>query len=232
MEKTIARFMDYSIQESDAEHLYELAEFVVSENYEHHAGSCDVAAMHVEIMKIYQEELRYMPNSRIFVARDLDDRIIGTIRITRWDYEMKLPMQKLFGEHTLKKVLSRNKAHPAVWHIGRFAVAQSGNRYCHSLFKQLIVCAIIPVMMHPDSIIIAECDSKLNRVLSALGIRINNLGRSIHYLGSETIPVCITKQGIEQFFYREYAFLMQKTFGDVKRTLSDACKFSGMNLSV
>jgi hypothetical protein len=111
--------------------------------------------------------------------------------------------------------------HHDVWHIGRFAVTQSIKKPCLSLFKQLIVCAIFPVMTLSSGLIIAECDSKLIRILSALGIRINNLGESVHYLGSETIPIKITHQGIEQFFNREYSFLTQKSLCNVEHTLSE-----------
>jgi N-acyl-L-homoserine lactone synthetase len=138
-------------------------------------------------------------------------------------------MQKLFGEYPLRKILCDN-AHPAIWHIGRFAVAQPAERSCLSLFRQLIACAVFPVMHTDSGIMIAECDSKLIRILSALGVRINHLGTPIYYLGSETVPVSITRQGIEQFFNREYSCLMQKSSCNVKNVLSDMQKFAQINI--
>jgi hypothetical protein len=228
MEKLIATFTNYSILESDAEHLYELAEFVVTENYRHHTGVCSQKTLRPEILKVYREELRYSPRSKIFVARDPEKRIIGAIRIMQWDRKMKLPMHKLFGEVPLQKVLPGDEHH-SVWHIGRFAVTQSVGHPRLSLFKQLIVCAVFPVMALSEGNIIAECDGKLYRILSALHIRINSPGVSVHYMGSETVPVNITRPGIEQFFYREYSFLTGKSLCDAERTLSDTWGFPMIN---
>jgi hypothetical protein len=224
MEKLIASFKEYNIWELDTEHLPELARFVVTENYRHHTGVCDTDVAYAEIEDIYLEELQYIPYSKTFVARDLENCIIGAIRMMQWDYHAELPMEKIFGKSPLQKVLSVN-SNVDIWHVGRFAVSQQTKVSCLSLFKQLIVCAIAPVMVYPSSIILAECDSKLERILSALGIQISRLGESIHYLGSETIPINITRQGIEQFFNREYSFLTQKSSCDVERTLSDTWNF-------
>ncbi|MDR0349188.1 MAG: hypothetical protein LBH90_06830 [Tannerella sp.] len=71
---------------------------------------------------------------------------------------------------------------------------------------------------------LAECDCKLFRALSAAGLRINQLGKPVHCLGSETIPVYATRQGVEDFYNREFPLLRQKSSYDVRNTLFRAWK--------
>ncbi|QIH40216.1 hypothetical protein G7A72_15985 [Flavobacterium sp. Sr18] len=85
-----------------------------------------------------------------------------------------------------------------VWHIGRFAIKKEVSDI--SLFKKLIICAITPVCQHKDNIAFAECDSKLLRMLKLLGIKTTIIGKSINYLGSETIPISMNYDGLISFY--------------------------------
>ena len=55
----------YAICQLDKKNLYELAEFVVRENYKHHDGDFSTESIREEIHAVYQEELQYFDNSLI-----------------------------------------------------------------------------------------------------------------------------------------------------------------------
>ena len=66
---------------------------------------------------------------------------------------------------------------------------------------ELIVC-------DDNSYMIAETDCKLLNVMNALGIETIQLGNSVNYLASETIPICSSKNGLI-WFYKHYENLYQ-----------------------
>lgn len=63
-----------------------------------------------------------------------------------------------------------------------------------------MVQAIAPICKNKNSIAFAECDSKLLRIMLAMGIKATVIGESVNYLGSETIPVCMTYEGLIDFY--------------------------------
>jgi hypothetical protein len=79
MEKLVASLKNYSIWESDAAHLYEVSRFAVLENYRHHAAAvCDTETLHAEITSAYRDDLQYISCSRTFVARNTENRLVGS----------------------------------------------------------------------------------------------------------------------------------------------------------
>lgn len=205
MRKIVYRNGNYSIYQVGKERLREVAEFVVRENYKHHTGTYDENMVEDEIMSVYKEELAFVDNSLIFVVYDSKDRIIGSIRVFKWNRNKPLPIEKLFGINPLVKIHSEGKYN--FWHIGRFAINKELTISTVSLFKQLMLFAVHPIVSDRRSYMIAETDSKLLRVMNALGIKTKTLGKSIYYLASETIPVCSSKRGLLPF-YKHYNSLL------------------------
>ena len=202
MEKLVYANRQYKIwQLKGKENLYELAEFVVKENYKHHVGDFSFQSIKDEIHSVYQEELQYIDNCNIFVDRNDAGKIIGSIRVFKWDRKKILPLQKIFGINPLIAI------HPetdySYWHIGRFTIDSLTGIPTITLFKQLMVYAVHPIVCDEKSYMIAETDSKLLKVMNALGIETIQLGHSINYLASETIPVCSSKNGL-LLFYKHY----------------------------
>jgi hypothetical protein len=176
--------------------IIDLAKFVVSENFKHHDQTVSPDEYLNDVADIYEEEIKYRNNSNVFVAKDNFGNISGSIRVLKWNYKDVLPIEKIFGinpTHITGNVLSTG-----VWHIGRFAINKKAGDL--NLFKKLMVCAIAPICRNQDSIAFAECDSKLLRVLSLMGIQTTVIGESINYLGSETIPVCMNYDGLIGFY--------------------------------
>lgn len=177
----------------DRQNLFELAKFVVEENYSHHRMNNRL--LDKEVDEIYLEELR-LDNSKIFVSTDQYHSIVGSIRVSKWNGREILPMQKLFNIN-IDGIGQDNKYN--VWHIGRFAIKKGIDKTGFNVFKILMVCAINEVCQNEDCFALAECDAKLLRVLKLLGIEAITLADSINYLGSETIPVLLTYTGLKKF---------------------------------
>jgi hypothetical protein len=179
--------------------LSELAAFVVGENFSHHSVSCPEVDVQRDVQNIYCEELHHLKNSSFYIARDSSGTIQGSIRLTKWDYKAELPLQKIFDINPIDTLDCAEKI-PPIWHIGRFATRKSNTDKI--MFKKLMVHAVTPICKEKDSIAFAECDSKLLRIINLLGIETRVIGKSISYLGSDTIPISISAQGLSRFYHK------------------------------
>lgn len=196
---------NYSIFKVGIDRIYDIAKFVVSQNYYHHTSvSLPITAKN-EIEDIYKEELSYSRDSTYFIVRDKEEKLIGCIRVFRWDKRTPTPMQKIFHISPLEKVGSTPAA--SFWHIGRFAIDSTSGFSTVTLFKQLMTLAVEPILREDDSYMIAETDSHLLRVMNTLGIETRKIGNPLIYLASETIPVCSSKKGLTKFYQRYYHLL-------------------------
>lgn len=195
----ITSYDNYSIWQLSENGLMELAEFVVLENYKHHTAGRFNDDFHSEVASVYNEEMRYFSRSRVFVAKNDQGAIIGAIRLMNWNKKEILPIQSIFEIQNLCDI-SPEDGNTAVWHMGRLAVSTAIGRYGLILFKLLLLYAMYPICDEERGIVFAECDSKLLRTMLLMGIQVKTLGESIEYLGSETIPVYATRDGLVDFF--------------------------------
>jgi hypothetical protein len=185
-----------TLSEISQNEIFHMSKFVVTENFNHHANEVFSSNYQKDIDSVYQEEMGFLKNSKIFIFKsDLGD-LIGTIRVLKWDFINPLPIQKMFGIDPF--LCTEGNDINDIWHIGRFAI-KKGVRDIN-LLKKLLVCAIAPVCTHKDNIAFAEIDAKLLRVLRLMGIKAKTVGKSIEYLGSETIPVSMSYDGLIDFY--------------------------------
>jgi len=186
------------LERLELDQLTELAKFVVEENFSHHCEDVTTQELANDTQDVYDEELNYFKDSEIFVAKDFSGNIQGSIRVIKWDYKMRLPLQKIFDIDPLS-VLNLSEKLSSVWHIGRFATRKDIKD--RTLFKRLMVCAIAPICEQKTGVAFAECDSKLLRIMNLLGIKTEVIGASVNYLGSETIPISMSYEGLKEFYY-------------------------------
>lgn len=205
MEKLIATFEDYSIFKADAKCINELSQFIVVENYKHHVGTVEASQIADDIADVTKEELAlYGDNTYIYIARDNQEKMLGSIRVFLWNRQSELPLEKIYGINPLEAIHSDVKFN--YWHVGRFAIDSTSGISTFTLFKRLMALAVQPIVGDSDCYMIAEIDSKLLKVMNALGFVTNQLGDSIYYLTSETVPISSSKQGI-MGFYSKYGCL-------------------------
>ncbi|MDF1695521.1 MAG: hypothetical protein P1U56_06800 [Saprospiraceae bacterium] len=193
------------LEKLDQYQLADLAEFIVSENYNHHAGEVAPSDYRKEVKSIYQQEADYYDNSVVYVAKDYIGQISASIRVLRWNYMDLLPIQKIFGINPLHTIENSND----IFHIGRFAIKKDVRDI--KLLKQLMICAIAPVCQHENNVAFAECDSKLLRTLALLGIKATQLGEAVNYLGSETIPIALEYSGLIGFYNKYKGLVTEDT---------------------
>lgn len=174
--------------------LFDLAKFVVEENYKHH-DIFSINRSEDEIQEIYEEESSF-DNSKIFVTEDYYDSVIGSIRVMKWNRSSILPIEKIFKVN-LNKIIPNENCE--IWHIGRFAIKKGVDTKSFNVFKSLMAHAINEVCKTENSVAVAECDSKLLRILNLLGLETTVLADPIFYLGSETIPVLFTHNSLKRF---------------------------------
>ena len=199
MEKKVSSFKEYEIFMADKSCLNEIANFVVRENYSHHMSSFTEEEINKDIKSVLEEEeYLYDNKSRIYIARDYLGKMIGCIRSFHWDKHKTLPIEKIYGINPLNAIHQESKY--SFWHIGRFAVAKDSGISTLTLFKRLMALAVKPIVEDKYSYMIAEIDSKLLKVMKVLGFGTRQIGKSIDYLTSETVPVCSSKRGIMGFF--------------------------------
>lgn len=198
MEKVILKCNDYSIIEVGLERLYDIASFIVNENYNHHSIDGIPHNINDEIDNIYDDEVIYSPNALYYVVIDKGGKMIGSIRTFKWDKSIKTPMEKIFNISPLEKI--ENSSTTSFWHIGRFVINSKVDFSTIKLFKQLMILAITPIVNDNDSYMLAETDSHLLRVMNSLGIETIQLGQSEMYLASETIPICSSRKGLLHFY--------------------------------
>lgn len=198
MKHTKTRLLNQSQQ------MLNIAEFVVTENIKHHTDEKFPDCYENDIAPIYREEMNYLGNSQFFAIKNEYGEIMGTIRSLKWDYLNLLPIQKMFGIDPMEHI----KGHPVneIWHIGRFAIVKGARDIC--LLKKLMVYAISPICEHKDNVAFAECDAKLLRIMTLMGIKTEIIGASINYLGSETIPVIMFYNGLIDF-HNENKYLIE-----------------------
>ncbi len=123
--------------------------------------------------------------------------IVGSVKVTKWDKGIVLPIQKLFNVDP-EFFETRGKS---IWHVGRFAISSRAKDGA-KLLRKLIAIAIYPICCAEDSIMLAECDGKFVKALNLMGVKTKILGDGIVYLGSETFPVCSTKNWLLQYLSR------------------------------
>lgn len=172
-----------------------MAKFVVRENSSHHRNTPGYEACFLnEVKQIYEEDFSLYENSAYYIAT-YNKKIIGSVKITLWDGQIVLPMEKLFGIRCRDLPF----AHKLIWQVGRLAISKAENPIGINLLKQLLTLAIYNICQHTDSVMVAECDKKLLRVLNLFGIKTHTLAPGIEYLGSETILIYTTDEWLRVF---------------------------------
>ena len=189
-------FTNYYLEKLPKNQLIDLAEFIVTENFKHHSNNKLTENYKNDVNSIFEEEFNFYENSEVFATKDQAGNILGAIRLLKWNYTDVLPLQKIFGINPLIAFSQPNTND--IFHVGRFAVKKDVHNI--NLFKKLLVCIAKIICNNMGNVAFAECDSKLLRVLKLFGIKALEIGNSVNYLGSETIPIVMTCEGIIDFY--------------------------------
>ena len=171
---------------------------MVNENGCRHEGlSVSEANYRSNVEMVLAEDLALFDSSAYYAA-SLQGDMVGSLKVSLWDGQSLLPLEKIFDINCYALPFIRQGV--AVWHVGRLAISKGAGAASGTLLKELLTLAIYTICQHPgDSVMVAECDSKLLRVLNLLGIRTMVLAPGVEYLGSETIPICCKSEWLRVF---------------------------------
>lgn len=197
MKKEIGYIHEYRICQIDKDDISEVVKFVVKTNYKKHHFMADSEFINSEIAQICDFEEKIFNRSVFYAIIDKNQQIVGALRVSKENkYELKLP-------DTID-LSSVNK----VYHIGRFAIDQTNNNLNIELFKRLINIAFSLVCQDKNNILIADCDTKLCRILRKMGIGLIPVGAPFFCVGSETVSVYLPYDNVIKY-YLEYNLLQQ-----------------------
>jgi len=205
MRNLICAYNDFSLWEiKERNELPYLDQFVLKVYYYHHLKQNYYPQDELSMM--IQEDNDSLMNSSFFVAYDNSRRIIGTIKLQKWDGENELSIEKDF-KVDLKKIIRSLPLKPRqIYHIGRFAIDQNLIRRDPGLtqnrlkiLKSLMYYALFPVFEKKSNIFLCECDEKLLTKLKFLGIYPQVIGPPKVHLGSKTLPIYCNHDGIKEF---------------------------------
>lgn len=189
---------NYYFTKLNKSELPELIHFYLVTTQEHYKlDSYSEEEYRFDFESLIGEDQIFFDRSIYYVLRrKLDNSIHASIRITFWDKETSLPIQKLFDIQTESLLI------PHVinfWHIGRFVISNKivGNRI--NILKKMLFDAFYGPHRLGSGLVIAECDRKVVNTLRKLEIESYQLGDPIIYLYSETLPIYIKSEWLETF---------------------------------
>jgi hypothetical protein len=146
-----------------------------------------------EISLLYEEDMTVFDNSVFYVAKE-NDNIVASAKVTLWNNQITLPIEKLFNID-IENIFHSMDIY-RIWHVGRFAISR-GNGV--SLLKKLLTLVISKICNDANSVMVAECDKKFVRALNMMNIKTETLAPSVYYLGSETLPIYATNEWLGKF---------------------------------
>jgi len=200
MEKLKLLADTYSIYESDTDCAKEIAEFIVKENYGHHLSRHFMdSAMIEEIDNVCTDE-RSHKNSLFYLARTSEGKLIGSIRVFKWNRKDLLPIEEIFHINPLKRI--GDNINYSYWHVGRLAIEQDPGFSTLTMFKELMALAISPIVQDSHGYMIAETDCKLLRVMNMLGINTTVVGEPVNHLASMTVPIYSSRMDLMPYYNR------------------------------
>jgi hypothetical protein len=202
MDLLTKKFPTFSLWQVCKCNLLEFSNFVI--NINHKCYNIDHLTHKLE--EVVNDDIDHYNHSFFYAIKDLDNKIIGTVRVCLWDEGLVFPLQRNFGIE-IKDFKNKLSFKPnKIWHLGRLAVdpeaishnpTLSKNRV--TIFKVLLLAAFRHICSDNNNVMIAECDSRLNEKVKLFGINSVPIGKSMQYLGSETIPIYNTGKELKQF---------------------------------
>ena len=204
MDKLLNDFKNYSLHLLSKDNVPSLSRFILRVNNQVHMGTNTI--IYKDLPKTIDVDKDSYSTSFFYVVKNKKNEIIGSIKAQRWDRKSKLPIEDDFDIKIDEVVNNMNYNPYEIWHIGRFAIDQQMIRkdpdLCKhriTILKLLLVNAFQHICTHRNNIALAECDKKLFDKLKLMQINSSQIGESKTYLGSETVPIFNTANGVHEF---------------------------------
>ncbi|CAK7038961.1 MAG: hypothetical protein PEPC_01661 [Peptostreptococcus russellii] len=199
----------FTLSKVEVEDLYKSVEFSILTNYHNYNQTINPFDLEHDITVSYNKELDFFENA-FYYAILAEGDILGTIRVVKWDHTTVLTMEEIYGI-SVEEILKDYNSNKTIWHIGRFAIdSKTRHNLSSQLLKMLLMYAIEPICQNQNSIALAECDTRLLKIINKLGIRTKTLADSVLYLGSKTVPILSERTDLIQFYNKNIKLLDQQ----------------------
>jgi len=204
MDQKVKQFNSFSLWLTGKDNLPAFSNFVAEINSRY----CNKQGIikEKEIQDILKYDMQHYDWAYFYAIRNIEETIIATIKVTRWQNALYFPIHGEFNVD-IEKILENLSFKPEViWHLGRLAIDQRMiatdkhlSKHRLNILKILLIAAFRHICTNDNNIMIAECDTRLNEKIRLLGINSISIGNSMMYLGSETIPIYNTGKNLRQF---------------------------------
>lgn len=203
MDQKVKQFNGFSLWQVSKDNLPAFSSFV-AEIYSRYCSKQN--AIKEEIQNILKYDMQHYDWAYFYAIRNTENAIIATIKVTRWQSTLYFPFHGEFNVD-IESVIENLPFKPEeIWHLGRLAIDQRTiatdkllSKYRFNMLKILLIVAFRHICTNDNNIMIAECDTRLNEKIRLLGINSISIGKSMIYLGSETIPIYNTGKNLRQF---------------------------------
>jgi len=203
MGKLLRDFGTFDLWKIEQNDLADFTKFVLRIYYEHHMH---VSAPMDEVEACIKEDERLYPYTHFYAVKTKDGKTFGTINACLWNGKESLAIEREYNLDLKQLIKARGLTPPQIWHMGRFAIDRPIINQYETLrdtqglfFKLLMAHAFAHVSAHPDNLMIAECDRKLQNTLVKLGVFSEELSEGHFVLGSEALPILNTGAGLQSF---------------------------------
>ena len=151
-----------------------------------------------DMRKMIAEDENFSPDSAFLAVTCASNRILGTIRLTRWKPGMTLPIEYEFGLNVAEYQASISPKPKEVWHAGRLSIDKvklaqinAPRSLSYKILRNMTLLSVNLVSPDETVIVLGEADEMAVRIYRNIGVEVEAIGESVEYLGSKTVPVMI-----------------------------------------
>ena len=155
-----------------------------------------------DLYKMQQSDSEQFANSVYFGYKNTQQQILGTIKATRREKEIKFPIEYEFNVNIDQVIEEKELEVQDIWHLGRLAIDSNTLRgeklpvNSREMLRLLLVNSLTVINHQPNNLMIAESDVLIYEIFHSMGINMQIVGELRHCLGSPTYPVIVTGDDI------------------------------------
>ncbi|MEO1051139.1 MAG: hypothetical protein AAFX87_10960 [Bacteroidota bacterium] len=185
--------------------LHDFSRFVFDMYSYHYQKKYEWQPLQEDFEEAYHEDISQFDDSVYFAFKDMDGKILGTIKTTLRQNDLTFPIEKDFNINIEDFVNRSNWQVDQVWHLGRLAIDSYTLRGMQlsmtskEMFRQLLIHSLSVINHQPGNLMIAESDVLIYRLFHELGVNMQIIGDVKDYMGSPTYPVVVTSEDLESW---------------------------------
>lgn len=161
-----------------------------------------------DLYKMQQSDSEQFANSVYFGYKNSQQQILGTIKATRREKNIKFPIEYEFNVDIDQVIKEKELEVQEVWHLGRLAIDSNTLRgeklpiNSREMLRLLLINSLSVINHQSNNLMIAESDVLIYEIFHSMGINMQIVGDLRHCLGSPTYPVIVTGDDINAWLQK------------------------------